>query len=99
MTPPAKPARRQWLGVLVVAVLLGALVWLGADSLIEVIDRGVIRNRRGPDLTLAGSPILFWGLVTVFGAGLTLCSGLAVVCTSIAVRQFKGKRDAPGEQE
>lgn len=92
MNPPGEPVPVRWLSFLVVAVLLAAMVWMGGDSLIEVIERGVIRNRRGPDLTLARSPVLFWGLVAFFGAGLALCAGLTAACASMAVRGFMERR-------
>lgn len=97
MNSPAKPARAQWLGFLIMAVLLGTMVWVGGADLIEVIERGVIRNRRGPDLTVARSPVLFWGAVAFFGAGLTLCLGLAAACLSIVVNAFIGPKAARAE--
>lgn len=72
----------QILGSGLVAGSLCWLVWAGAQGLVGVIQKGRIVNRRGPDVYVGDSPIIFWALSGFFALGVILMAGLAVICLS-----------------
>ena len=56
------------------------LVWAGVHGLIRVIQDGRIVNRRGPDVYMSDSPIMFWALSGFFALGVILATGLGLIC-------------------
>lgn len=56
------------------------LVWAGMHGLIRVIQDGRIVNRRGPDVYMSDSPIMFWALSGFFALGVILATGLGLIC-------------------
>lgn len=72
----------------------GALIWLtGACGLglWRNMERGWIRNRRGPDIDVSENPLVFWALNGFFGLGTILVGGLAALCIWIAVTNLTRK--------
>ncbi len=72
----------QILGSGLVAGLLCWLVWAGAQGLVSVIQKGLIVNRRGPDVHMSDNPFIFWALSGFFALGVILMAGLALICLS-----------------
>lgn len=70
----------QKIGTGLVAAFLCWLVWAGVHALAGVITDGRIVNRRGPDVYMSDSPIIFWALSGFFALGLHLATGLALIC-------------------
>lgn len=77
---------RPWrsLGEFLAVAFLGWIVWASVSGLAEVLHKGTIRNRRGPDIDVSENPLVFWALSGFFGLGTLLASGLAVFCLWIA---------------
>lgn len=70
----------QKIGTGLVAAFLCWLVWAGVHALAGVIQDGRIVNRRGPDVYMSDSPVIFWTLSGFFALGLLLATGLALIC-------------------
>ena len=76
------------------SAFLGWCAFEGARGLLRIWASGMIRNRRGPDVTLDADPLVFWGLSGFYGAGILLAGGLALLCLLIAVHSLSRKTDA-----
>ena len=72
----------QILGSGLVAAFLCWSVWAGAQGLVGIIQKGRIVTRRGPDVYMSDSPIIFSALSGFFALGVILMAGLALICLS-----------------
>jgi len=80
MSRKQKSQTGQKIGTGLVAGFLCWLVWAGVHALAGVIRDGRIVNRRGPDVYMSDSPVIFWALSGFFALGLLLATGLALIC-------------------
>ncbi|MGL3821722.1 hypothetical protein [Sphingopyxis sp. R3-92] len=80
MSRKQKSQMGQKIGTGLVAAFLCWLVWAGVHALAGVIQDGRIVNRRGPDVYMSDSPVIFWALSGFFALGLLLATGLALIC-------------------
>ena len=92
MTGPVSSGRKPWFGSLVASCVLGLFVWIGSRELFEVIAGGWLRGRRGPGVSAADHPVLFWAIIIFIGAGVLLAAGLTLICAISFVRGVLGNR-------
>jgi hypothetical protein len=71
------------------------LTWTSAHALVGVFRAGTILNRRGPDIDMRDSPILFWVLGGFFTIGVILVTGLTVICILHLLALFRGSGSNP----
>ncbi|MEG1453538.1 hypothetical protein [Brevundimonas sp.] len=94
MTNPQKTKGNHWRDAITSLAAGGFLSWCvfeGVRGLLGILERGSIRNRRGPDIDVSENPLVFWTLNGFFGLSILLAAGLAVICLFAAFQAFSRK--------
>lgn len=87
-----RPGVWSWLSSLIAGTFIGWCAVVGAQDLWRGLQAGRFLNRRGPDIRLDDTPLVFWALSGFYGAGVLFASGLAIVCLLIALCDATGKK-------